>query len=119
MKTFYGPSTAPLLSLLLALISLVSARAQYTFVTNNGAITITSYSGFGPVMNVPATTNGYPVTSISNNAITLPETKFILGTVTIPDSITNIGNNVISGCGNLTNLTLGNGLLSLGTTVFA
>jgi hypothetical protein len=68
-----GRGKAALLSLLLALFSLDTAHAQYTFVTNNGAITITGYSGFGPVMSVPATTNGYPVTSISNNVITLLE----------------------------------------------
>ena len=42
--------------------------AQFTFVTNNGAIAITGYYGPGGVVEVPAATNGYPVTAIGDAA---------------------------------------------------
>ena len=52
---------------LLALPALV--QAQFTFTTNNGAITITGYNtAAGLNVVIPAMTNGYPVTSIGVNA---------------------------------------------------
>ena len=41
-------------------------QAQFTFTTNNGAITITGYTGPGGNVTIPDTTNGYPVTSIGS-----------------------------------------------------
>ena len=46
----------------------VLAQAQFTFTTNSGAITITGYSGSGGVVVIPATINGYPVTSVGYRA---------------------------------------------------
>src|SRR5450432_324901 len=71
-------------------------RAQFSFTTNNGAITITGYNtaaGLNPV--IPAATNGYPVTTIqgfSQSGIT---------SVTIPNSVTNIGNYAFLYCTSL------------------
>src|SRR5690348_12254680 len=44
------------------------AEAQFRFVTNNGALTVTAFTGFGGAVVVPGATNGYPVTSIGNGA---------------------------------------------------
>ena len=41
-----------------------AAHAQFTFITNNGAITITGYTGPGRAVTIPDTINGLPVTSI-------------------------------------------------------
>jgi hypothetical protein len=79
------------------------AQAQFSFTTNNGAIIITGYTGSGGNVIIPATTNGYPVTSISNDAFPLGDS---LTSVTIPDSITNIGNGVFANSGGLTNITV-------------
>jgi hypothetical protein len=75
-------------------------RAQFTFVTNNGAITITGYSGSG-VAVIPGTTNGYPVNSIGYEAF-----FFCTGltAVTIPSSVTNIEERVFYYCTDLTNI---------------
>jgi hypothetical protein len=72
--------------------------AGYTYITNNGHITITSYTGSDTVINVPSTINGLPVRLIANNAFLNRST---LSSVTIPSSITNIGANAFSGCTNL------------------
>ena len=58
-----------LLGLLLALMAMLVLpavlRAQdYTFTTNNNALTITKYNGSGGAVTIPDTTNGLPVTSI-------------------------------------------------------
>ncbi|HZQ48594.1 MAG TPA: hypothetical protein VFC07_16370, partial [Verrucomicrobiae bacterium] len=57
------------LSLLLFLPSLwpVMATAQFTLETNNGAITISAYSGKGGVVVIPDSINGLPVTSIGDS----------------------------------------------------
>ena len=78
-----------LLPLLLLLALPAALQAQFTFTTNNGAITITRYTGPGGDVTIPDTTNGYPVASIGTNAF---EHCYSLASVTIPNSITSIGN---------------------------
>ena len=68
-------------------------QAQFTFTTNNGAITITGYTGSGAVV-IPSTTNGYPVTSIADQAFAGNRS---ITDVTIPYSITNIGDDAFLG----------------------
>jgi BspA type Leucine rich repeat region (6 copies) len=96
----------PLLLLVCALP--FTTRAQFTFTTNNGAITITGYTGTNPVVVIPSTTNGYPVTGIGSSGI--GGMVFPLAdsptSVTIPTSITNIGNGVFNLCLGLTNITV-------------
>jgi BspA type Leucine rich repeat region (6 copies) len=89
-------------------------QAQFKYTTNNGTITITDIIrgdiAYGGTLAIPATINGWPVTSIGNYAylegslltgtgITSP-----LPTVTIPNSITNIGVEVFVGWSDLTNI---------------
>src|ERR1017187_7421641 len=89
----------------------VLAQAQFTFITNNGAITITGFSGYPTTLSIPGTINGYPVSNIGSNAFydSFNLTSVALGTnvasigdkaftfcplttVTIPNSVTNLGN---------------------------
>ena len=60
------PETDPRAGVQLALPML--AQAQFTYTTNNGALTITGYTGSGGAVVIPAATNGYPVTSIGVDA---------------------------------------------------
>ena len=62
---------AKLLPLLLLLTLPATVQAQFIFTTNNGAITITGYTGAGGAVTIPDMTNGYPVTSIGNQAFAL------------------------------------------------
>lgn len=97
-------------------LAAMPAKAQYnlapgfTFVTNNGAITITSYissyiTGPGGEVDIPASTNGYPVTGIATNAFASGSPTSIL----IPASITNIGEGAFGFCPFLTNLAVAPG----------
>ena len=54
--------------LLLLLLPPAVLRAQFTFTTNGGAITITGYTGSNSVVIIPSTTNGLPVISIGHLA---------------------------------------------------
>jgi len=58
------------------------------YTTNNGAITITGYTGPGGAVTIPDTINGLPVTSIGEEAF---EDCANLTTVTIPSSVASIG----------------------------
>jgi hypothetical protein len=53
-----------LLPLVLLLTLPAVMQAQYTDTSNNGAITITGYTGSGGAVTISSTTNGLPVTSI-------------------------------------------------------
>src|SRR5712672_2940845 len=70
---------------LLALPAVV--QAQFTYMTNNGTITITAYTGAGGVVTIPGIINGRPVTGIGTNAFF---NKSSLTGITITNSVTNI-----------------------------
>ena len=52
------------LSLLLLLLLPFAGHAQFTCTTNDGAVTITGYTGSGGSIVIPHNFNGYPVTGI-------------------------------------------------------
>lgn len=86
-------------------------EAQFTYTTNNGAITITGYTGPGGVVSIPGMITGLQVTSVGNGAF-WGATPGLTG-VSLPDSITNIGVYAFNECRNVTNLTFGTGLISI------
>jgi len=80
-----GAGATKLLPLLLLLTLPVGVQAQFTYTINNGAVTITGYTGPGGAVIIPSGTNGLPVTSIGDNALAY---GYSLTSVTIPDSVT-------------------------------
>lgn len=106
MKAFFK-SLICLSSLILLLPALV--QAQFTFTTNNGSLTITSFSGTGSV-SVPSSTNGYAVTEIGDAAFYSCSN---LTRISIANSITNIGENAFLNCYNLTNITIPNSVVTI------
>jgi hypothetical protein len=103
----------PLL-LLLALPSLV--EAQYIYKTNDGAITITGYTGPDDAVTIPSKTNGLPVTRIDFGAF---HYCTHLTSITMPNSVTSIGDEALFGCTNLTSVTIGNGVTYIGNFAFS
>lgn len=92
-------------------------QAQYTCVTNNGAITITGYTGPGGAVTIPGTFNDLPVTSIGSNAFL---NTSITG-VTIPDTdtVTNIDFQAFAFCSCLVGIALPTALPAWGTCASA
>jgi hypothetical protein len=110
MKTRSLMQLCLLVTFLQALPAVV--HAQFTFVTNNGAITITGYSGSG-VAVIPNTTNGYPVTSINYEAFSFSSE---LTGITIPNNVTNIEQRAFYYCTSLTGINVNAGNPSYNST---
>lgn len=103
------------LCLMLLLLLPAQARAQFTFTTNNGAITITGYSGPGGVVTVPSTINGLPVTGIGDRAFRLCTN---VTSATMPTGITNIGGYAFAGCSGLRSVSIPNSVTDIGYDAF-
>ncbi len=88
------------LSLFLWAVGLLSSvqAADYTYTTNNGTVTITRYIGPGGAVTIPDQIGGLPVTSIGWEAFW--DTS--LTSVTIPNSVTIIGDRAFAYCTSLT-----------------
>src|ERR1039458_1136707 len=125
------------LCLLWAMLLPARLHAQFIYLTNNGAITITGCTASGGWLTIPSTINGWPVTSIGDAAfsgsgvqkITLSpgvtsignsafEGCLIMDTVFSPNSVTSIGSNAFNLCYLLSGVTLPAGLTNLGTRAF-
>lgn len=116
MKHQRYPNILTVLTALLLLALPLCVRAQFTFTTNNGAITITGYTGSGGNVTIPSATNGYPVTSIGDSAFLYCSS---MTNVVIPDSITSIGHDAFQACNNLKSVTIPSSVTNIGTLAFA
>jgi hypothetical protein len=104
-----------LLLLLLWLLTLpAAAQAQFTYTTNNGAITITGYTGPGGDVTIPNTITGLPVTVIG----TLALAGSGVTNLTIPESISTIGDAAFHLCTKLVSITIPNSVTSIGYQAF-
>src|ERR1035438_234233 len=65
----FGRSRQSLLPLLLLFTLPAVVQAQFQFITNNGVITVTKYTGSGGAVTIPSMTNGYPVACIQGYAL--------------------------------------------------
>jgi hypothetical protein len=114
----------------------------YTLNGNNEA-TITSYSGPGGAVAIPASVGGFPVKTVgggrtaifgsgntSVTSVTIPDSVTRIGdyafdncigltSVIIPNSVTSIGEGALSLCSGLTGITIPNSVTSIGVAAFA
>lgn len=91
----------------------VPSGLKYT--TSNGQVTITDYTGSAKTLSIPSKINGYPVACINSNAL---ENCTTLTSITIPGSVTKIGDFAFSGCSSLTSITIPSSVISIGNGVF-
>ncbi|MBQ7046520.1 MAG: leucine-rich repeat protein [Oscillospiraceae bacterium] len=78
-------------------------------------VEITGCDAAATTLEIPAAIGGVPVTCIADNAFS--ENKSITS-VTIPDSVTNIGASAFFNCTALTDLTFGNGVTTIEDNAF-
>src|SRR5664280_2036772 len=96
-----------------------SGDYQYTVAGVNA--TITGYTGSGVAIVIPATLGTsptYPVTSIGDRAFYGTQ-GHLLTSVTIPSSVTSIGNYAFVECTGLTSVTIPSSVTSIGDSAFA
>ena len=118
----FGVAIGAFWLLLLALPGEVQAQ-DFTYTNTNGTITITGYIGPGGDVVIPSSIGGVPVTSIGDSAFSFVNngnssssitSLSNMTNVTIPDSVTNLGEAAFTACPNLANFSIGKGIRSIG-----
>ena len=123
MKNSINLTVITLLALLgwLFLATPATVHAQFMFTTNaDNTITITGYTGTNLDVVIPSTIEGMPVTSIIGNTNTevsgFPQA---ITSVIIPNSATHIGDYAFFDCANLTSVTMGTNVATIGVLAFS
>jgi hypothetical protein len=88
--------------------------------SNANTITITNYTGPGGFVSIPSNINNLTVTGIGNG-IPFDLVFFNISptSVSIPNSVTSVGDSAFLGCSRLTSISVGNGVTSFGLYTFA
>jgi hypothetical protein len=93
-----------------------TVEAQFTYITNNGAITITGYTGPGGEVIIPGTISRLPVTVIGDSAF---RWDYGITRVIVPEGVVSLEDNALAVCFNLTNVVLPATLRNIGPGVLA
>lgn len=73
---------------------------NFTYTSEGSESTITGYIGTGDILQIPAVLGGLNVTKIGENAFASKN----ISSVSIPDTVNNIGSNSFNGCNQLTKI---------------
>jgi hypothetical protein len=93
----------------------ISDRLGVNHDKENDGVVITGYVGKGVAVEIPATIEGFPVMEIGKE--TFREKK--ITSITIPNSVTSIGDWAFDGCSNLTTIEIiGDRQIAFGKDVF-
>ena len=94
-----------------------SADGKYEYLISGGKATIVEYKRKSDTgaFTVPSTIGGYPVTNIEDVCFS----QCSLTSVTIPNSVTRVGDIAFEKCAKLTTVNFGSGLKNFGTNVFS
>ena len=88
---------------------------DFKFTPDNTAVIVTRYYGTAADVTIPSRYKGKPVTMIDHAAFF----NSVVTSVTIPDSVTSIGDNAFGFCSQLTNISIPNSVTSIGFSAFA
>lgn len=87
----------------------------YQYTVEDGKATIIRYSGRETGITIPATLGGAPVTKIGDGVFY----ERPIRSITIPDTVTEIGSYAFTGCESLPEITLPDGLQKIGSAAFS
>ena len=112
--------------LLTSTITSTALSGDFTYTVNGDVATITGYYNASPMPEfisvIPSVIGGKTVTSIGASAFYNPSPMsgyMMAASITIPDSVTNIGYRAFGNNMNLWDVTIGNGVVSIGDYAFA
>ena len=94
-----------------------SGKYEYALLDDD-TVEITSYYGNAEKLTIPDTLDGRKVTSIGDNRGSVFGLCKSLTSVTIPDSVTAIGNLAFTGCKSLTSITISDSVAQIGVNPF-
>jgi len=95
--------------------TMITTSEQFQFVSTNGSVTITAYTGTNATVEIPSSIGGAIVRAIASNVF---KGNLVITSVTIPSSVSIIGSEAFAGTENLTSITLGTGLTTIGANAF-
>ena len=98
--------------------ALGAVEGQWTYIIESGAATITASTATGAV-TIPSVLGGYAVVKVGNGSTHIfdsPNTS--VTSITIPNSVTSIGEYAFYGCTGLTSITIPNSVTSIGEYAF-
>ncbi len=127
MRTKFKKLTSVMLAVIMALyiftVAPITANAiiggEFSYkVLENGTAEITDYNGSAKVLTIPSELDGYTVTSIGDYSFCVFSDYSYLTSVTIPDSVTSIGECAFEYFDSLTNITIPDSVTSIGSYAF-
>ena len=98
-----------------AIVASAETSDDFEYYVEGGNVKITKYIGSGGSVDIPATIDGKPVTSIGEYAFAYYSG---LTSITIPNSVISIGNYAFAGCSELTSITIPSSVTSIGNYAF-
>jgi len=91
----------------------------WQYIVENGGATITGYTGSGGAVTIPNVVNGVPVKKVGYDwPPILGNFNSSVTSITIPNSVTSIGNWTFYNCPSLTRVTIPNSVTSIGDYAF-
>jgi len=107
------------IALFVAIIAAIAweADAQFNYVTNNGAITITLYTGSGGAVVIPGTINNRQVTTIGDGIHSVFAYTSV-SSVTVTNNVTLIQTNAFQMASSITNVIMGTNVTTIGNGAF-
>jgi hypothetical protein len=97
----------------------MSATAEFSYSINGSGVTITAYDGSGGAVAIPPLITNLPVTGIANNAFnSLYGNGELITSLSMPNTVTNIGIDGFEDCTRLTSVTFSTHLVTLGLSAF-
>ena len=91
---------------------------NYEYERVGSGVKITGYNGYG-LANIPAMMDGLPVREIGGGFIGAFQNCEFLRSVTIPNSVTSVGNRAFLNCSSLTSITIPHSVTHIGSSAFS
>ncbi|MGD0056899.1 MAG: leucine-rich repeat protein, partial [Methanomassiliicoccales archaeon] len=114
VKAFNATGDGPMSNVVSATPYSSPGDFDYQLINSGTAVQITGYYGSGGAVAIPGMIDGRPVTSIGDWAFyDCPMTS-----VTIPGSVTSMGDSAFRECSAMTSLNIGSGVISIGPYAF-